>query len=113
MKFGPMVAIHFKSILLNVACFLCILMASFFIAQTTCLSRETMNEYQNSVVLFLLVLCLLYRLMFDSIALSIGVALAEALTKIKHESEKTTIKLAASAASVDNAIAKLLLSGLA
>jgi hypothetical protein len=46
--------------------------------------------------------------MLDNIATSIDMAVADDMTKIKHESEKTATKIAASAASADNAIAKLL-----
>ncbi len=51
--------------------------------------------------------------MLDSVAFSIENAVSEAMTMIRHESERTATKIAASAASVDNAIAKLLLNTLA
>lgn len=104
-----MVASLLRGTVHNVSCFLCIFMASIFIAQAT----TTEADFHFSFVLFLSVLCLLYLVMLDNIATSIDMTVADAMTKIKHESEKTATKIAASAASVDNAIAKLLLSTLA
>ena len=98
-----------RGTVLNVSCFLCTLMASIFIAQAT----TTKADFNFSFGLLLSVLCLLYWVMLDNIAISIDMAVADAMTKIKHESEKTATKIAASASSVDNAIAKLLLSTLA
>ena len=99
-----------RSTELKVLRFTCILMASAFIAQAT---TTTKAEFHFSFGLLLTVLCLLYWVMLYSIAISIEMALAEAMIIIRHESGNATAKIAASAASVNNAIAKLLLSTLA
>ena len=104
-----MVALLMRSTALNAVCFTCILMSSAFIAHAT----TTKADFHFSFGLLLSVLCLLYWVMLDSIAISIEKAVADAMAMIKHESERTATKIAASAASVDNAIAKLLLNTLA
>ncbi len=84
-----MVAPLLRGTELNVSCFLCILMTSIFTTQAT----TTKADFHFSFGLLLSVLCLLYWVMLDSIATSIDMAVAEAMTTIRHETKKMQPKL--------------------
>ncbi len=84
-----MVASLWRGSVLNVSCFLCILMTSIFITQAT----TTKADFHFSFWLLLSVLCLLYWVMLDNIATSIDMAVAEAMTTIRHESKTLQPKL--------------------
>ena len=92
-------------VLLSVFCFV----ISTFIAHAT----TTNSVFYLCFGLLLSMHCMIYGLMLYSIAFSIEKAVADAMAIIRHESEKAATKIAASAASVDKALTKLLLTTLA